>query len=1374
MEKKEKIRININNGMKRLLKKLDINIPLSQLRELLKNDIKEEFHFIEKNEKENYLISENDEKDFILKDILEPKENLIYIKTTINKIVLLLERDKLEEIICVDEIYLNDLRKLSNKMDDNLVFIDKEEYEIDKEQEKEFKAKEILNDGYIKVKSIIANDFENKIIEINGKKNGQKNDSNENKKINNENNEKINENINENDESKNPNKNFKVKQNEIIREKQSEIKKEKNIEQNKNNEIQEEKEDEIINTNTNKYLKKIDDLSSFFRNIVISPELSINEIFGEYDHFKEKYGQFKGIKRFAIPVFGIISSGKSTFLNYILNLDELLEIEEQISTQFICIIRNKKGLKIPKLYSIKIVLRDKDKNFVNFIKQKEIPGDIKAIIKEKNKIIKESNIERKPEDYFLLIEVEIPFLSGSDYSDLFEFMDFPGLNESYVNENKINLFYKDYMPLILPNIKFPIFIFDVSKYEGIESTEILNYYKNIGEQFNLTYLTDIAKKSFNESIYILNKSDLLDTEEKKEEQLEIFRDKFGIDKNNSFLYNSKEKLLENNKFNSFYQFTEYIINDKKPFSKNFIEQLEHKLETEFNKSLLGNFKEEKSVDEIELKKFNKLVDDSKFNFNPFKEEEYLKYKNIFKNKIPKQKSFKDDNLTAFLRKKMNNIYDDFINLNPFQYSLKMLKENENKEGYNGLMKGIDDELFINNTRIFNPNQINKITLEIDTFLDIFLSISKDSKLLNRIKKENKNFNDFLFSNEISFKILLLGKYSSGKSSLLNSIIGYDLNILDISENECTKNAYVIKYCKNVDNISLSTCELKKNDFEFYYFEEKEEIVKGSQNVKSKIKELNKNSDDKKFEYYIVKTPIEIFDDLNLSEEIKNYIEFIDLPGLDVSGYREIIFFREKMIKFMDGLIYVNHGTSFEDKENTKAIINLYNQIMENKNYFSSKSLFFIYTFADKFKMEVEEFKKNVLNLIHFNLKKENFINILKQDEVIKEKDEILFSKFSNTYYREYQKFKHFHFDSINIKDFYEELKNNYFPISNEEFDHYNPNEEKFKQIQIKMKKIFNIKNENIFYKNSNAKEFFINLKNFILNIQKNYYKALTYKFKLFLKERVYFQLINLKFYIRDKSSKFISKEEAIAKISNIRKYHEECLQTNKQIFEEYSKKFEENISKLQTFCGEKNFEEQKKIFDRIMMEENENLKKKINKMIIEFNAKCFIEVKEIQNELFGETYLGLESSIDFNIKYKEFLKKGIVSLSGIVGGAGMGVGIYGVIAGGILNPVAGIVLGSIYLLGTSVAVGYRLFKGKKKVNEEYVNEHRTKIINIIINSKEEIDESIYKTSYNYKTKIEELVDLQNEDKYLFLKNLPKFENSLKVLLEYIKSTKNIV
>jgi len=813
------------------------------------------------------------------------------------------------------------------------------------------------------------------------------------------------------------------------------------------------------------------------------------------------------------------------------------------------------------------------------------------------------------------------------------------------------------------------------------------------------------------------------------------------------------------------------------------------------KNLLDNSKKEELLEPNELKQFNELVNSpiSVFQFEEFNEEQYLKYKKVFLNNIPKNKSFKDDDLTNFLKNKMKKIYDDFTNINDFKYSLKAMEENENKESYNSIMIKIENELFKNNLRVFNPSQLNQITNEIDKLLDNFLSISEDSKLFKRIKKENKNFNDFLISNEISFKILLLGKYSSGKSSLLNSIIGYDLDLLDVKENECTKNAFIIKYCNNIDNISLYKCELKQNKFGLFYFDEKEEIGKGSENVKNKIKELNENNNDKILEYYIVKTPIEIYDDLNLPEEIKNYIELIDLPGLDASGYREIIFFKEKMIKFLDGLIYVNHGSTIEDEENSKSIINFIQQILENKAYFSFKSVFFIYTFADKFKATIEEFKKNVLNLIHFTSKKENFINILKQDDVIKEKEEIIFSKFSNLYYMEYQKLKHFNFNSKNIEDVYSELKNNYFKIKDKELDEYNPNEEKFREIKIKIKDHFNIQETNSFipiisklylfildnidrykiYKNSNAKQFLIDIKKFILNVKENYYRTLTDIFKHFFKDRVYIQLINLKFYSKVKNKITITKEEADKKISNIRKYEKECLENNEKIFENYSKIFEKKISHLKTFCGQKEFEEEKKKFDEEMMGINQKLKKGINEFVIIFNCQCYFEVKEIQNELLGETYLKLDNSINYSIKIKEIIKKGLAISSGIFGGIGIGVGIYGIIAGGIINPVGALIVGSIYVLGASIAGVYRLIKGKKKVNEEYVDEYESKIKMIIFDSKKEITDSIYKTSRNYIEKIEELVDLQNEDITIISKNMPIFEKNLEILYDYIKSTKNI-
>jgi len=179
-------------------------------------------------------------------------------------------------------------------MNDNFIFIDKEEYEITQEQEKDFQAKEIISDGYIKIKLI---NIENKII-----KNKDNNENDQNNKIN-KNNDK--------NENKNICKNLERKQERIIKEKQ--------IERNESNKLyQKENKKEISIDKNNKikeFLKKKEDLSLFFKNILISPEIAIPEINDEYSLFME-YGQFKGIKRFAIPVFGMSNSGKSIFLNY--------------------------------------------------------------------------------------------------------------------------------------------------------------------------------------------------------------------------------------------------------------------------------------------------------------------------------------------------------------------------------------------------------------------------------------------------------------------------------------------------------------------------------------------------------------------------------------------------------------------------------------------------------------------------------------------------------------------------------------------------------------------------------------------------------------------------------------------------------------------------------------------------------------------------------------------------------------------------------------------------------------------------------------------------------------------------------------------------
>ena len=108
-------------------------------------------------------------------------------------------------------------------------------------------------------------------------------------------------------------------------------------------------------------------------------------------------------------------------------------------------------------------------------------------------------------------------------------MDFPGLNEN----SNINLFYKDYLSLILPNITFSIFIFQIGSFESLDNCDILSNYKDFSQKFNYPDMEKICKKSFGESIFILNKIDLIPSKEEKNNQLEIFREKFELNENNS-------------------------------------------------------------------------------------------------------------------------------------------------------------------------------------------------------------------------------------------------------------------------------------------------------------------------------------------------------------------------------------------------------------------------------------------------------------------------------------------------------------------------------------------------------------------------------------------------------------------------------------------------------------------------------------------------------------------------------------------------------------------------------------------------------------------------------------------------------------------------
>ena len=171
---------------------------------------------------------------------------------------------------------------------------------------------------------------------------------------------------------------------------------------------------------------------------------------------------------------------------------------------------------------------------------------MKEIIEEKNKFLSDKTQYKDYNDYFYILEAYIPFFSNfglEEFSDYFEFVDVPGLNEISDKFEKDNL-YINFLSVFKNNICFSIFIFDSEYYhDEINTKEILLKFK---EKLN---------NCDNNSLYILNKSDLCSDLKKsikifKEyifKELEIKKE----DEKNILDFSSKNFLLKKRKKKEF-------------------------------------------------------------------------------------------------------------------------------------------------------------------------------------------------------------------------------------------------------------------------------------------------------------------------------------------------------------------------------------------------------------------------------------------------------------------------------------------------------------------------------------------------------------------------------------------------------------------------------------------------------------------------------------------------------------------------------------------------------------------------------------------------------------------------------------------------------
>ena len=966
------------------------------------------------------------------------------------------------------------------------------------------------------------------------------------------------------------------------------------------------------------------------------------------DNFTQKYGLYIDIKRFAIPIIGVINSGKSTFMNKILNLKDILQINNVVTTRFITIIRHDKNAEIPEVYQVKIERRNKglanDRfNFIekgeNLLKSKG-NNNIKNIIKELNEDIEKNNKQNSQkylkdiEKYFLIVKTKIPLFEGEyeEYGNLIDFLDIPGLDESKESKYSEESVFEDFIPMIFSNILFPIFIFDIKSLATDNPITVIKNFFNLYIEKTQILNSKNNHIEYTKGIYFLNKMDL-----KNEDNPDIifkeFFDKFKeIELGNEKVIKIKFQKDDNffgiiatqlfkQKFDSFIEdkLEEIIIeskNSKKNSFKSFIKEfLLKKYDIDLNKA-----KEEK--EDLLLKdRLNTLNDNLKKRCNVFnnpkfdlKEFTYLsKIKNNKLNKVGEDVN-NDKDILLKIKQKIKQELDIFLNFNFEDFIQYIDNDKDLEEKKKFAQKRLYDKDFILNfhTKILSLFPNDK---------------TKQFKNIKEIENQINNFSNYYNNKKI--RIIFIGIISSGKTSLLNSIIGNNYNILQTTHKECTKSIYRIKYSKN---ISFCESELKIDKEYGNYFEDKDGTqIYDIDEIKKKIKNLN---DEKSFKYYTLYVPIEGLE----SNESKENIELIDLPGLTEEN--EFAFSLKQLFSLSDGFIFTFNSLSIDDKNSNFIFDKITRLIRDRIDGFNFKNCLFHLNYIDEIEDDlipdkIKEFKEIKIKKINEKIYIGNFIEKMAINDNILASDNINVSYISNTYYAQYQEnvkeFQSLEFITNNkLKDIYENYiyddfdENNQIEefISKDNFENDNDFKEKLK------KKMELIRQKS----NDNDEDYLLKIAKFLVVFEK-YKKKLIKKYE-FSKAELFFQQFNNQMKLSEDNYKIILNQKAAYHIMvllfNLFYYNELCLDEKK--FDLYKNKI-----KLSKKIIEDEYQSIVKIIWNKLNEANKKIKLHEQKVIKIVEKREHLTVKEIK-ELIKDLEIEDKLNKIFNFLYDDLKK----------------------------------------------------------------------------------------------------------------------------------------
>ena len=265
-----------------------------------------------------------------------------------------------------------------------------------------------------------------------------------------------------------------------------------------------------------------------------------------------------------LSVIGNISTGKSSFLNYLLGSD-ILQTGDGLKTRFIVIIRHTENdepvlshiIRKRNLYEDLYIKVEDKQGKIEYKGKKEIIEKINSL----NILLKKDEDERKLDyaNHLYLLETRIKNIHNQDFLNNFDLADIPGLNNMSKKENSFGSIKEIFTPL-KRLIKYGFLIFDSEQYKADTIVDIL------------TQLMSEEKIKFNHFLIILNKIDQIPPEEREPTFLKFkayLNLKFGDDllsnTNSIIKMNSLELLEEENIMENFNNFLSYhfkrITND---------------------------------------------------------------------------------------------------------------------------------------------------------------------------------------------------------------------------------------------------------------------------------------------------------------------------------------------------------------------------------------------------------------------------------------------------------------------------------------------------------------------------------------------------------------------------------------------------------------------------------------------------------------------------------------------------------------------------------------------------------------------------------------------------------------------------------------------